>query len=180
MARIILKSRYLRAGSKQHSEHLIQYIAKREGVQKIDDTWKHQPATKEQRKLIGELLRDFPEVKDSFEYADYLAKSNKGTASELISRAIDDNVDLIGKRENYVLYIAKRPRAEQHGTHVYLPMRMYRSTILKWRRRSQITTAMCGRISFLCVGRMRPALATTTPMLGETSCALKLKPLRRT
>ncbi len=50
MARIILKSRYLRAGSKQHSEHLIQYIAKREGVQKIDDTWKHQPATKEQRK----------------------------------------------------------------------------------------------------------------------------------
>lgn len=117
MARIILKSRYLRAGSKQHSEHLIQYIAKREGVQKIDDTWKHQPATKEQRKLIGELLRDFPEVKDSFEYADYLAKSNKGTASELISRAIDDNVDLIGKRENYVLYIAKRPRAEQHGTH---------------------------------------------------------------
>lgn len=117
MARIILKSRYLRAGSKQHSEHLIQYIAKREGVQKIDDTWKHQPATKEQRKLIDDLLRDFPEVKDSFEYADYLAKPDKGTASELISRAIDDNVDLIGKRENYVSYIAKRPRAERHGAH---------------------------------------------------------------
>ena len=117
MARIILKSRYLHAGSKQHSEHLISYIAKREGVQKIDDTWKHQPATKEQKKLIAELLRDFPEVKDSFEYADYLAKPNKGTASELISRAIDDNVDLIGKRENYVSYIAKRPRAERHGAH---------------------------------------------------------------
>lgn len=117
MARIILKSRYLRAGSKQHSEHLISYIAKREGVQKIDDTWKHQPATKEQKKLIDDLLRDFPEVKDSFEYADYLAKPDKGTASELISRAIDDNVDLIGKRENYVSYIAKRPRAERHGAH---------------------------------------------------------------
>ena len=117
MARIILKSRYLRAGSKQHSEHLILYIAKREGVQKIDDTWKHQPATEEQKKLIADLLRDFPEVKDSFEYADYLAKPDKGTASELISRAIDDNVDLIGKRENYVSYIAKRPRAERHGAH---------------------------------------------------------------
>lgn len=117
MAKIILKSRYLRAGSRQHSEHLIQYIAKREGVQKIDDTWKHQPATKEQKKLIDDLLRDFPEVKDSFEYADYLSKPNKGTASELISRAIDDNVDLIGKRENYVSYIAKRPRAERHGAH---------------------------------------------------------------
>lgn len=117
MAKIILKSRYLRAGSRQHSEHLIRYIAKREGVQKIDDTWKHQSATKEQQKLIEELVRDFPETKDSFEYADFLAKPSKGTASEFISRAIDDNVDLIGKRENYVSYIAKRPRAERHGAH---------------------------------------------------------------
>ena len=117
MARIVLKSRYLRAGSRQHSEHLIQYIAKREGVQKIDDTWKHQPATKEQQKLIEELVRDFPETKDSFEYADFLAKPSKGTASEFISRAIEDNVDLIGKRENYVSYIAKRPRAERRGAH---------------------------------------------------------------
>lgn len=117
MAKIILKSRYLRAGSRQHSEHLIRYIAKREGVQKIDDTWKHQSTTKEQKKLIEELVRDFPETKDSFEYQDYISKPSKGTASEFISRAIDDNVDLIGKRENYVSYIAKRPRAERHGTH---------------------------------------------------------------
>lgn len=117
LAKIILKSRYLRAGSRQHSEHLIRYIAKREGVQKIDDTWKHQSATKEQQKLIEELVRDFPETKDSFEYRDYISKPSKGTASEFISRAIDDNVDLIGKRENYVSYIAKRPRAERHGAH---------------------------------------------------------------
>lgn len=117
MAKIILKSRYLRAGSRQHSEHLIRYIAKREGVQKIDDTWKHQPATKEQKKLIEELVRDFPETKDSFEYQDYISKPSKGTASEFITRAIDDNVDLIGKRENYVSYIAKRPRVERHGAH---------------------------------------------------------------
>lgn len=117
MAKIILKSRYLRAGSRQHSEHLIRYIAKREGVQKIDETWKHQSATKEQKKLIEELVRDYPETKDSFEYQDFISKPSKGTASEFISRAIDDNVDLIGKRENYVSYIAKRPRAERHGAH---------------------------------------------------------------
>ena len=117
MAKIILKCRYLRTGSRQHSEHLIHYIAKREGVQKIDDTWQSQPATKEQKKLIEELVRDFPETKDSFEYQDYISKPSKGTASEFISRAIDDNVDLIGKRENYVSYIAKRPRAERHGAH---------------------------------------------------------------
>lgn len=55
--------------------------------------------------------------KGSFEYADFLAHPSKGTASELISRAIDDNVDLIGKRENYVSYIAKRPRAQRQGAH---------------------------------------------------------------
>lgn len=117
MAKIILKSRYLRAGSRQHSEHLIRYIAKREGVQKIDDTWKHQSATKEQQKLIEELVRDFPETKDSFEYRDYISKPSKGTASEFISRAIDDNVDFTATRENYVSYIAKRPRTERHGAH---------------------------------------------------------------
>ncbi len=117
MAKIILKSRYLSAGSKRHSEHLVNYIAKREGVQKIDDTWRHQPATEEQKKLIKEILRDFPDTQNSFEYQDYIAKPSKGTASEFISRAIEDNVDLIGKRENYVSYIAKRPRAERHGAH---------------------------------------------------------------
>ena len=117
MAKIILKSRYLQTGSRQHSEHLIQYIAKREGVQKIDDTWKHQSATKEQKNLLEELVRDFPDTKNSFEYRDYISKPSKGTASEFISRAIEDNVDLIGKRENYVEYIAKRPRTERHGAH---------------------------------------------------------------
>lgn len=117
MARIILKCRYLQTGSKLHSEHLIHYIAKRDGVQKIDDTWKHLGATKEQKKLIDELIRDFPDTKDSFEYADFLAHPSKGAASEFISRAIDDNVDLIGKRENYVSYIAKRPRAQRQGSH---------------------------------------------------------------
>ena len=53
MAKIILKSRYLRAVSRQHSEHLIQYIAKREGVQKIDDTWKHR-----NKNMVARILAD--------------------------------------------------------------------------------------------------------------------------
>lgn len=117
MAKIILKSRYLKTGSKLHSEHLIKYIALREGVQKIDDTWRYKSVSKEQKKLITELTEEFPDTKNSFEYTDYLAHPSKGTASEFISRAIEDNVDLIGKRENYVEYIAKRPRAERQGEH---------------------------------------------------------------
>ena len=117
MAKIILKSRYLKTGSKLHSEHLIKYIALREGVQKIDDTWRYKSVSKEQKKLIAELTEEFPDTKNSFEYTDYLAHPSKGTASEFISRVIEDNVDLIGKRENYVEYIAKRPRAERQGEH---------------------------------------------------------------
>ena len=117
MAKIILKCPYLKPGSARHSENLVNYIAKRDGVQKIDDTWKAQSVTAEQKKLIDEIVRDFPDAKDSFEYTDYLAKPSKGTASEFISRAIEDNLGVIGKRENYIGYIAKRPRAERHGAH---------------------------------------------------------------
>ena len=86
-------------------------------MQKIDDTWKAQAVTAEQKKLIGEIIRGFPDAKDSFEYEDYLSKPSKGSASEFISRAIEDNIGIIGKRENYVGYIARRPRAERHGSH---------------------------------------------------------------
>ena len=69
MAGIIFKWRYLKAGaSGRHSENLIRYIAKREGVEKLDDSWKHRPVTKAQTKLITQILSDYPDTKDSFEY----------------------------------------------------------------------------------------------------------------
>lgn len=117
MAKLILKCRYLKAGSAPHSENLIKYIAKRDGVEKIDDSWKAEPATKAQTKLIRQLVEDFPEAVDSFEYQDYVSAPTKGTASELITRTLEENADLIGKRENYVEYIAKRPRVERMGAH---------------------------------------------------------------
>ena len=95
----------------------MKYIATREGVEKCDESWKHQPATKEQQRLIKELIEDFPDAVQSFEYQDYVNAQTKSTASEFISRTIEDNVDLIGKKENYVGYIAMRPRVEKQGTH---------------------------------------------------------------
>lgn len=117
MARFILKWRYIKSGSPKHGENLVKYIATREGVEKCDESWKHQPATKEQQRLIKELINDFPDSAQSFEYQDYIAAQTKSTASEFISRTIEDNVDLIGKKENYVGYIAMRPRVEKQGTH---------------------------------------------------------------
>lgn len=93
------------------------YIAKRPNVDKIDDSWKYEQVSQSQEQLIAQLLKDFPEAKDSFEYKDYLSAPNKGTASEFITRTLEENLDRIEKRDNYVRYIANRPGAERFGTH---------------------------------------------------------------
>ena len=72
MAKIILKCRYLKPGSSAHSQNLIKYIAKRDGVDKIDDTWKCLPVSSGQKKLIKDILQDFPDAKSSYEYQDYI------------------------------------------------------------------------------------------------------------
>lgn len=41
----------------------------------------------------------------------------KYTATTFIDKAIEENVDRIGKKENYIGYIAMRPRVEKSGTH---------------------------------------------------------------
>ena len=83
----------------------------------VDDSWKSLPATKAQKELIDQILSDYPDTADSFEYQDYRKSQVKGAASEFISRSIEDKIDLIGKRENYVGYIAKRPHVEKSGAH---------------------------------------------------------------
>lgn len=117
MAKVILKWRYVKPGSKKHNSNLVKYIAQRHNVDKIDDTWQALPVSKAQQNLIKQILKDFPESADSHEYQDYLSMPTKGNASEFISRSIEDNYDRIGKRSNYVHYIAYRPGAERFGTH---------------------------------------------------------------
>ena len=115
MARFILKWRYIKSGSAKHGTNLVKYIATREGVEKCDESWKHQSATTEQQRLIKQLTEDFPDAVNSFEYQDYINAQTKSTASEFISRTIEENLDLIGKKENYVGYIAMRPRVEKRS-----------------------------------------------------------------
>lgn len=118
MARIIFKWRYLKASaSGKHSQNIVKYIATRDGVEKIDESWKSLPATKAQKELISQILSDYPDTADSFEYQDYEKEMTKGAATEFISQSIEDKVDLIGKRENYVGYIARRPHVEKSGSH---------------------------------------------------------------
>ena len=82
-----------------------------------DDGQAAKPATKKQLKMVERLLRDFPSSRELFEYADYQAAKTRGNASEFITRAIEDNYEAIAKRENYVDYIANRPRVQKLGSH---------------------------------------------------------------
>lgn len=117
MARLIVKWRYIKPGAPRQGEHYVDYIATREGVEIEGEQWKDEPATKEQEKLVNRLIADFPDCKDSFEYQDYATAKTKYTATTFIDKAIEENVDRIGKKENYIGYIAMRPRVEKSGAH---------------------------------------------------------------
>ena len=117
MARLVTKFKYLKPNRKVSAGGYAKYIATREGVEKIDDTKKFAPATAKQKNLIEKILKDFPDSKDMFEYADYIEKQNQGSASDFISRFMEDYAYEISGRKAYADYIATRPRAERFGSH---------------------------------------------------------------
>lgn len=117
MAKLVTKFKYLKPNRKVSAGGYAKYIATREGVEKIDDTKKFAPATTKQKNLIEKILKDFPDSKDMFEYVDYLEKQNQGSASDFISRVMEDYAYEISGRKAYADYIATRPRAERFGSH---------------------------------------------------------------
>ena len=117
MAKLVTKFKYLKPTRKVSTGGYAKYIATREGVAKIDDTKKFAPATAKQKNLIEKIIKDFPDSKDMFEYADYIEKQNAGSASDFISRVMEDYAYEISGRKAYADYIATRPRVERFGSH---------------------------------------------------------------
>jgi len=115
MARLIFKCRYLKSGG--GAAGYLKYIATREGVEKLGGEWKRLPATEAQKKLAGQLLKDFPDMRSSFEHQDFQQSPTRGTATEFITTALDQNADCLNRREQYIEYISRRPRVERLGTH---------------------------------------------------------------
>lgn len=116
MAKLITKFKYL-PPTKSGRGGYARYIATREGVDKIDESKRFAPATKKQKQLIQNILRDFPDAKEMLEYEDYQKNGTIGNASEFIDRALEDNAGEALDREGYARYIATRPRAERYGSH---------------------------------------------------------------
>ena len=92
----------------------MKYIATRERVEKIEGSG---PATQKQKQLIEQLLRDFPDAKDLFEYEDYLAAPTVAGASAFITMALDVKANEAQDRGGYMKYIGTRPRVERSGEH---------------------------------------------------------------
>ena len=67
--------------------------------------------------MVAKLLKDFPDVRDSFEYEDYKQAPTLYTASALISAALDSHMQNLQSENGYLRYIATRPGAEKHGAH---------------------------------------------------------------
>lgn len=64
MAKLIFTSRYLKDAKPSQKENYVHYIGTRKGVEKIDTSKKHLPATVSQKKLVHQLLQDFPATKE--------------------------------------------------------------------------------------------------------------------
>ena len=117
MAKLVTKFKYLKPGARQGRGGYAKYIATRDGVEKIDNTKRFAPVSWNQKQLIKRILRDFLDAKDMLEYEDYQQKQTVESASEFISRAIEDNAAVALNAKTYADYIATRPRAERFGSH---------------------------------------------------------------
>ena len=114
MARLIVKSPYIKCGAGQSAGGYLKYIATRERVEIIPDD---RPPTRKQEQLIAKLVEDFPDAKELMEYEDYLSHPTKATASALITLTLESNWDRLSSMDGYAKYIALRPRAERLGEH---------------------------------------------------------------
>ena len=114
MARLIVKSPYIKCGTGQSAGGYLKYIATRERVEIIPDD---RPPTNKQTQLIAKLVKDFPDAQELMEYEDYRSHPTKATASALITLTLESNWDRVQGMEGYAKYIALRPRAERLGEH---------------------------------------------------------------
>ena len=114
MARLIVKSPYIKCGGGQNASGYLNYIATRERVEIVPDD---RPPTRKQEQLIQKLVKDFPDTRELLEYDDYNAAPTKANASSFITLALEQNWNRVQSTEGYAKYIATRPRAERLGSH---------------------------------------------------------------
>lgn len=93
------------------------YISTRESVEKIDNTCGLLLSTVKQKELIADILSKIEDADRMHEYYDYLQRPTRENATEFITQALENNLDIMTKKKNYIDDLANRPRVEKIGTH---------------------------------------------------------------
>jgi len=110
MAKIIFTSRYIK-GNAEAIINFVNYIATRDNAEHFVFA-NDKKVTEKQKAWIAERLAETPELTELFEYEDYMDNPSMTNASRLISRIAESKMEF-GGVENYVDYLAKRPRSEK-------------------------------------------------------------------
>lgn len=117
MAKFILTSRFIKNPAFANAGKLLQYMATRDGVEKLPKGIDNAPATKQQEKLIKSIAKNFPETKKSIEFDDYEKAPTKANASEFLSYFEENYADKAEDMKSLVRYFAERPGVEKLGSH---------------------------------------------------------------
>ena len=115
MPRFILSLRYLKMKKPSQVKNYVTYVATRPNAEKFEVDLSREEATEHQKKWIEKELKAHSELKESCEqeYEDYLANPTMENAEDLIRKIAEEGLAREGNMENYVGYLAKRPRAER-------------------------------------------------------------------
>ena len=150
MARLIVKSPYIKCGGGQGADGYMRYIATRERVEIIPDD---RPPTRKQEQLITKLTKDFPDVKELLEYDDYVQKPTKANASSLITLALEEHWKQV---------------QQTTGCSVTRIMWIWMQPCRSWSN----TLATSGRTLSLCIEKTWSVSVTTTHRHGELCSVL--------
>ena len=116
MAKLIIKFGYMKP-NKKNRENFVEYIAKREGVIKNLNNVGNNPPTLRQKNLIKKIIKKYPELKANELFEVFNKKQSIATATELITHYEEKILQESSSRDEYVQYIAERPRVVKEGTH---------------------------------------------------------------
>ena len=115
MPRLVFAPRYLKMQKPSQVKNYVKYVATRPNSEKFEANQSQTEATEHQKKWIKKEMKAHGELKESCEqeYEDYLQNPTRENAAELINKIAEEGLAREGSMENYVGYLAKRPRAEQ-------------------------------------------------------------------
>lgn len=115
MPRLVFTPRYLKMKKQTQVKNYVKYVATRPNAEKFEVDLSREEATEHQKKWIEQELKAHSELKESCqqEYEDYVQNPTKENAADLINKIAEEGMVRADGVENYVGYLAKRPRAER-------------------------------------------------------------------